>query len=136
MAKPEDKKPRLSDADKLKSLKKKLKKLTVAVKETAASVEARIEQGAEAAVAAVTKPKTPVSPLAPAAFPDLPVIAGAEFASAAAGVKYKGRTDVMLVRLAGALPTVARRWRVYQTPTQDSTPKPTSAISENQLRLA
>ena len=100
MAKPEDKKPRLSDADKLKSLKKKLKKLTVAVKETAASVEARIEQGAEAAVAAVTKPKTPVSPLAPAAFPDLPVIAGAEFASAAAGVKYKGRTDVMLVRLA------------------------------------
>lgn len=41
-----------------------------------------------------------VSPLAPAAFPDLPVIAGVEFASAAAGVKYKGRTDVMLVRLA------------------------------------
>ncbi|WBU61871.1 bifunctional glutamate N-acetyltransferase/amino-acid acetyltransferase ArgJ [Paracoccus albus] len=41
-----------------------------------------------------------ISPLAPAAFPDLPQIAGAEFASAAAGVKYKGRTDVMLVRLA------------------------------------
>lgn len=41
-----------------------------------------------------------VSPLAPAAFPTLPVIAGVEFASAAAGVKYKGRTDVMLVRLA------------------------------------
>ena len=41
-----------------------------------------------------------ISPLAPDAFPDLPQIAGAEFASAAAGVKYKGRTDVMLVRLA------------------------------------
>jgi glutamate N-acetyltransferase / amino-acid N-acetyltransferase len=41
-----------------------------------------------------------VSPLAPAAFPDLPEIAGAEFASAAAGVRYAGRTDVMLVRLA------------------------------------
>ena len=41
-----------------------------------------------------------VSPLAPASFPDLPVIAGVEFASAAAGVKYKGRTDVMLARLA------------------------------------
>lgn len=42
----------------------------------------------------------PVSPLAPAAFPDLPVIAGVEFASAAAGVKYQGRTDVTLIRIA------------------------------------
>jgi len=42
----------------------------------------------------------PVSPLAPAAFPDLPVIDGVEFAAAAAGVKYQDRTDVMLVRLA------------------------------------
>jgi glutamate N-acetyltransferase/amino-acid N-acetyltransferase len=41
-----------------------------------------------------------VSPLAPPAFPDLPVIAGAEFATAAAGVRYAGRTDVMLARLA------------------------------------
>ncbi|NSY37451.1 bifunctional glutamate N-acetyltransferase/amino-acid acetyltransferase ArgJ [Leisingera sp. ANG59] len=38
----------------------------------------------------------PVSPLAPAGFPDLPVIKGVRFATAAAGVKYKGRTDVML----------------------------------------
>ena len=38
----------------------------------------------------------PVSPLAPAEFPALPVIAGVRFASAAAGVKYQGRTDVML----------------------------------------
>ncbi|XOY57429.1 MAG: bifunctional glutamate N-acetyltransferase/amino-acid acetyltransferase ArgJ [Rhodobacterales bacterium] len=36
------------------------------------------------------------SPLAPAQFPDLPVIAGVTFASAAAGVKYHNRTDVML----------------------------------------
>ncbi len=42
----------------------------------------------------------PLSPLAPAAFPDLPVIGGVEFATAQAGVKYKGRTDVMLARLA------------------------------------
>ncbi len=42
-----------------------------------------------------------VSPLAPAAgFPDLPVIAGAEFAAIEAGVRYKGRLDVMLARLA------------------------------------
>jgi glutamate N-acetyltransferase / amino-acid N-acetyltransferase len=42
----------------------------------------------------------PVSPLAPAAFPDLPVIAGARFAVAQAGIKYQGRTDVMLAHLA------------------------------------
>ncbi|WP_114964601.1 bifunctional glutamate N-acetyltransferase/amino-acid acetyltransferase ArgJ [Alkalilacustris brevis] len=42
----------------------------------------------------------PVSPLAPPAFPDLPLIDGVEFASAAAAVRYKGRDDVMLVRLA------------------------------------
>lgn len=40
-----------------------------------------------------------VSPLAPAAFPQLPVIDGVEFATAAAGVKYQGRTDVMLARI-------------------------------------
>ncbi|WP_238367573.1 bifunctional glutamate N-acetyltransferase/amino-acid acetyltransferase ArgJ [Mesobacterium pallidum] len=42
----------------------------------------------------------PVSPLAPERFPDLPVIAGVEFATVAAGVRYPGRTDVMLTRLA------------------------------------
>ncbi|WP_304616786.1 bifunctional glutamate N-acetyltransferase/amino-acid acetyltransferase ArgJ [Paracoccus sp. (in: a-proteobacteria)] len=42
----------------------------------------------------------PVSPLAPARFPDLPVIEGVEFASAAAGIKYQGRTDVTLIRVA------------------------------------
>ena len=50
--------------------------------------------------AAKVKAASPVSPLAPAGFPDLPEIAGVEFASAAAGVKYQGRTDVMLARLA------------------------------------
>ncbi|MBT2131768.1 bifunctional glutamate N-acetyltransferase/amino-acid acetyltransferase ArgJ [Aliiroseovarius lamellibrachiae] len=41
-----------------------------------------------------------VAPLAPAAFPDLPVIAGARFAAAKAGVKYADRFDVMLAELA------------------------------------
>ena len=40
-----------------------------------------------------------VSPLAPAHFPDLPSIAGVTFATAAAGVKYAGREDVMLALL-------------------------------------
>ncbi|RKF13446.1 bifunctional glutamate N-acetyltransferase/amino-acid acetyltransferase ArgJ [Roseovarius spongiae] len=42
---------------------------------------------------------THVSPLAPAAFPDLPVIEGVRFATVAAGVRYSGRTDVMLAAL-------------------------------------
>lgn len=41
-----------------------------------------------------------VSPLAPASFPTLPVIQGVSLATAAAGVKYKDRTDVMLALLA------------------------------------
>ncbi|WP_116132910.1 bifunctional glutamate N-acetyltransferase/amino-acid acetyltransferase ArgJ [Tropicimonas sp. IMCC34043] len=44
--------------------------------------------------------KPPVSPLAPEGFPDLPPIAGVEFSAGAAGVRYAGRTDVMLARLA------------------------------------
>jgi glutamate N-acetyltransferase / amino-acid N-acetyltransferase len=42
---------------------------------------------------------TKVSPLAPAAFPTLPVIEGVTFAAAQAGVRYQGRTDVMLACL-------------------------------------
>jgi glutamate N-acetyltransferase/amino-acid N-acetyltransferase len=41
----------------------------------------------------------PVSPLAPARFPDLPVIDGVRFATVEAGVRYSGRTDVMLALL-------------------------------------
>ena len=43
----------------------------------------------------------PVSPLAPkGGFPDLPVIDGVRFATIAAGIKYRGRADVMLAELA------------------------------------
>ena len=42
----------------------------------------------------------PVSPLAPkSGFPDLPTIQGVRFATIAAGVRYSGRTDVMLAEL-------------------------------------
>jgi glutamate N-acetyltransferase/amino-acid N-acetyltransferase len=64
-----------------KSLKKELKALNAA----------------EAPKAATAKP---VSPLAPEAFPDLPLVKGAAFAAAAAGVKYQNRKDVMLITLA------------------------------------
>ena len=43
---------------------------------------------------------TAVSPLAPEKFPGLPVIDGVRFATIAAGVRYQGRTDVMLAELA------------------------------------
>jgi glutamate N-acetyltransferase/amino-acid N-acetyltransferase len=41
-----------------------------------------------------------VSPLAPASFPEIPPIEGVLLATAAAGVRYAGRTDLMLVDIA------------------------------------
>ena len=38
-----------------------------------------------------------ISPLAPASFPALPPVAGVRFATAEAGIKYKNRTDVLLM---------------------------------------
>jgi glutamate N-acetyltransferase/amino-acid N-acetyltransferase len=40
---------------------------------------------------------TKVSPLAPTSVPDMPAVAGVRFATAAAGVRYKDRTDVLLM---------------------------------------
>ncbi|HKY87675.1 MAG TPA: bifunctional glutamate N-acetyltransferase/amino-acid acetyltransferase ArgJ [Pseudorhodoplanes sp.] len=39
---------------------------------------------------------SPVSPLAPTNVPDMPAIAGVRLATAAAGIKYKDRTDVLM----------------------------------------
>lgn len=39
---------------------------------------------------------TAISPLAPTDVPDMPAIAGVKLATAAAGIRYKGRTDVLL----------------------------------------
>jgi len=70
-------------------------------KATAKALESRVAKLEKKLRKAATVVKgKQVSPLAPAAFPDLPVIAGVEFASAEAGVRYKGREDVMLIRLA------------------------------------
>jgi len=40
-----------------------------------------------------------VSPLAPPNFPDMPEIAGVRIATAAAGIRYQGRSDVLLALL-------------------------------------
>src|ERR1700722_9808302 len=42
---------------------------------------------------------TSVSPLAPTEVPTMPDIAGVKLATAAAGIRYKGRTDVLLAVL-------------------------------------
>jgi len=85
--------------DKVEKLKAKVKALKAQLQDVAA--EAIEEIGEEVAeVVAKVKAKSPVSPLAPASFPALPVIEGVEFAAVAAGVRYAGRTDVMLARIA------------------------------------
>ncbi|MBB3935976.1 bifunctional glutamate N-acetyltransferase/amino-acid acetyltransferase ArgJ [Aureimonas phyllosphaerae] len=42
----------------------------------------------------------PVSPLAPRSVPDMPAVAGVSIATGAAGIKYKGRTDVLTMTFA------------------------------------
>ncbi|MFD1797022.1 bifunctional glutamate N-acetyltransferase/amino-acid acetyltransferase ArgJ [Paracoccus aurantiacus] len=76
-----------------------------AAKTKAEKAEKKLRKAAKKSAKAakpVTAAKAPpvVSPLAPKSFPDLPIVEGVEFASAAAGVKYQGRTDVMLARMA------------------------------------
>jgi N-acetylglutamate synthase (EC 2.3.1.1)/glutamate N-acetyltransferase (EC 2.3.1.35) len=76
-----------------KGLKTKVKKLRAKVKALKSDL-------ATSAPAPIKTKAVTVSPLAPEAFPAMPQIAGVEFASAAAGVKYAGRTDVMLAKVA------------------------------------
>ncbi|MEZ5777233.1 MAG: bifunctional glutamate N-acetyltransferase/amino-acid acetyltransferase ArgJ [Paracoccaceae bacterium] len=76
--------------------KAEAKKLKIKVK----TLKAKLKAEPDPKVAKVKTPN-PVSPLAPkGGFPVLPRIQGVEFATVAAGVRYAGRPDVMLVRLA------------------------------------
>ncbi len=49
--------------------------------------------------AGAKKPAQTISPLAPARYQKLPPIAGVTLGTAAAGIKYKGRDDVLAIRL-------------------------------------
>ncbi len=42
---------------------------------------------------------TAVSPFAPSSLPDVPPVPGVRFATAEAGIRYKGRTDLLLAVL-------------------------------------
>lgn len=83
-----------------KALKKKVRKLKDTLTAAAGPVAEAVQGAVADVVETAKKAMKPVSPLAPAAFPQLPVIAGAEFAAIGAGIKYQNRKDVMLVRLA------------------------------------
>ncbi|MBK1635009.1 bifunctional glutamate N-acetyltransferase/amino-acid acetyltransferase ArgJ [Rhodovulum adriaticum] len=93
MAKDKKNKKKDKKADKKKA---KLKPLKQQIK--------RLERELAAATAPATAPQPEgpvISPLAPAGgFPALPVIDGVRFAAVQAGVRYKGRVDVMLATLA------------------------------------
>ncbi|MEI4485459.1 bifunctional glutamate N-acetyltransferase/amino-acid acetyltransferase ArgJ [Frigidibacter sp. MR17.14] len=83
---------------------KKAKAEAKKLKAKVAKLKTKLAAAQEATTPTLETPKVKkplaVSPLAPAGFPALPVIGGVEFAAAAAGVRYAGRTDVMLARLA------------------------------------
>jgi glutamate N-acetyltransferase / amino-acid N-acetyltransferase len=88
--------------EKAKAWKARAKDLAAELDMLSASLAAApVAAAAPAEPVKAKKPAKLVSPLAPkGGFPALPVIGGVSFASAAAGVRYAGRTDVTLVRLA------------------------------------
>ncbi|MGA9201215.1 MAG: hypothetical protein WBZ67_12005, partial [Pseudolabrys sp.] len=51
--------------------------------------------GASPAMTPEIAMSTTISPLAPLHVPDMPAIAGVRLATAAAGIRYAGRTDVL-----------------------------------------
>lgn len=86
------------DSAKAKSRKEDVAKSKGKVK--AAKKKSKARDKVKKVKDASSKTEAPmVSPFAPKSLPDLPPIAGVEFASVSAGVKYKGRKDVMLARL-------------------------------------
>lgn len=102
MAKKDDKKAKKDKKTKAKSPKAKSAKVK-AIKAAPSKSKADVKRGGKGKKALhkpVANVALEVSRLAPLRFPDLPQIAGVEFATAAAGIKYEGRDDLMLVRLA------------------------------------
>lgn len=61
-----------------------------------------------------------VSPFAPASFPELPEVAGVRLATAEAGIRYKGRTDLLLIRFdpAAAVAGVFTKSRCASAPVE------------------
>jgi glutamate N-acetyltransferase/amino-acid N-acetyltransferase len=83
-----------------KALKRKVRRPKETLGAAAAPMAGAVSDAMGDVVAAAKQALKPVSPLAPAGFPALPAIRGAAFAAVEAGVRYRNRKDVMLVRLA------------------------------------
>jgi glutamate N-acetyltransferase/amino-acid N-acetyltransferase len=100
-------------AKKAKLIKKSVKKLAKAAAKAKPKAKAKPAPKAKPKPKAVAKAKaTPkkavskkkktkakVSPMAPKVFANLPPLAGVEIGTAATGIKYKGRDDVLVIRL-------------------------------------
>jgi glutamate N-acetyltransferase/amino-acid N-acetyltransferase len=88
-------------AEKAEALARKLAERRRKLAEVSAEVAALEADLAEATgQPAPGAKKVVVSPFAPPGFPDLPAVAGVRLTGGAAGVRYKGRADVMLAELA------------------------------------
>jgi len=104
MAKAPKKTQKAKPAAKAKAAKKPVKKAAPkakaskpAAKKAAAGKVALKKPAVKKAAAKKTKHK--VSPLAPKSYAKLPPIAGVSLGTAAAGIKYKGRDDVLVISL-------------------------------------
>ncbi|HEY4345185.1 MAG TPA: bifunctional glutamate N-acetyltransferase/amino-acid acetyltransferase ArgJ [Parvibaculum sp.] len=94
-------------AKKAKLVKKTTKKPVKAAAKAKPAPKARVKPKAKAAAkpkpkakaASKKKAAAKVSPLAPKSFAKLPPLAGVEIGTAATGIKYKGRDDVLVIRL-------------------------------------
>lgn len=78
-----------------------------------------------------------ISPLAPANFPSLPEIDGVRFSTIAAGVRYKGRTDVMMAELASgsSIAGVFTRSSTRSAPVLDCQEKLANPKGENERAI-
>src|SRR5437868_11339295 len=68
----------------------------VACSQPSPTLRTKVIQSAALLEAGKLSMSTAVSPLAPTDVPAMPEIAGVKLATAAAGIRYKGRTDVLL----------------------------------------
>lgn len=99
-AKPKPKaKPKTGSHSKAK-LPRAARKTAAAKPAAAAKPKAKTKAKPVAKAKAAAKSGHKVSPLAPKTYPVLPAIGGVEIGTAEAGIKYKNRTDLLVVRMA------------------------------------
>ncbi len=93
------KKPAVKKAAAKKSTPKKAPAKKAALKKAPAKKASAKKASPKAKAAAKTKTVSLVSPLAPKKFAKLPPLEGVDIGTAATGIKYKGRDDVLVIRL-------------------------------------